>query len=394
MSEKPNTQNFKQSPAEIAIIGGGIAGSSAAVMLGRQGYDVVLIDPHDVFPDDFRCEKFDASQIETITHMGLAKDIFSQCTPIEDVWIGRFGYLVNKMAYPHYGFAYKTVIDAIRAKLPENVRFIQNKVQSVENSKSLQTLQLANDTEISSRLMIVANGLNPGLRKQLGINQKMLSKNHITAIGFDITPSNNNAFEFGSMTYWPEKTSEKMAYFTAFKSGKKFRTNLFGYWEKDDAFLSKLKSEPEIALAQLMPSLNAMIGNFEVKERVHIRPIDIFQTYPENLDGMVFIGDAYSTSCPGAGTGAGKALIDVERLCRHHIPTWIESSDFSSNSLRSFYEDEIKVESDKHNLEAAWFLRSITMEKSLIWGAKRWGRFLYHLGKGKLSAMPFGKKAA
>ena len=31
---------------DIAIVGGGIAGSMAAAMLGRAGWDVVLIDPH------------------------------------------------------------------------------------------------------------------------------------------------------------------------------------------------------------------------------------------------------------------------------------------------------------------------------------------------------------
>ncbi len=47
---------------DIAIVGGGIAGSAAAAMLGRAGIDAVLIDPHEVYPFDFRCEKLDAKQ--------------------------------------------------------------------------------------------------------------------------------------------------------------------------------------------------------------------------------------------------------------------------------------------------------------------------------------------
>ena len=42
---------------DIAIIGGGLAGSTAAAMLGRAGIPAVLIDPHTVYPPDFRCEK-------------------------------------------------------------------------------------------------------------------------------------------------------------------------------------------------------------------------------------------------------------------------------------------------------------------------------------------------
>ena len=51
---------------DIAIVGGGLAGSTAAAMLGRAGIDAVLIDPHTVYPPDFRCEKLDASQVAPV----------------------------------------------------------------------------------------------------------------------------------------------------------------------------------------------------------------------------------------------------------------------------------------------------------------------------------------
>jgi 2-polyprenyl-6-methoxyphenol hydroxylase-like FAD-dependent oxidoreductase len=38
---------------DIAIIGGGLAGSTAAAMLGRAGIAAVLIDPHRSYPFDF-----------------------------------------------------------------------------------------------------------------------------------------------------------------------------------------------------------------------------------------------------------------------------------------------------------------------------------------------------
>ena len=39
---------------DIAIIGGGLAGSTAAAMLGRAGIPTLMIDPHETYPFDFR----------------------------------------------------------------------------------------------------------------------------------------------------------------------------------------------------------------------------------------------------------------------------------------------------------------------------------------------------
>jgi len=47
---------------DIAIVGGGLAGSTAAAMLGRAGIPAILIDPHPVYRPDFRVEKLSGQQ--------------------------------------------------------------------------------------------------------------------------------------------------------------------------------------------------------------------------------------------------------------------------------------------------------------------------------------------
>ena len=49
---------------DIAIIGGGLAGSTAAAMLGRAGISAVLIDPHPAYPPDFRVEKLSGARAD------------------------------------------------------------------------------------------------------------------------------------------------------------------------------------------------------------------------------------------------------------------------------------------------------------------------------------------
>ena len=381
-------KNIETIQTDVAIVGGGIAGSTAAVLLQNAGIKAVLIDPHAVLPKDFRCEKFNRDQMEMLERIGIADNIYSACTPIEDIWIARQGKLVNKMHYPHYGFSYETAINSIREYLEGTEKLVLGKVKTIHSCETGNRLILADGNQVEAKLVVMANGLNPGLRKQLDISQTMLSKQHEMAIGFDIMPVEGNEFEFDSFTFWPEKASEKLAYFTAFKSGNSYRVNTFGYWEKDDVFMTDIKQNPEQALTRLMPSLEKLIGKFKVDGRVHVRPVDLYQNHPEKCDGIVFVGDAYSTSCPGAGTGTSKAVTDVEILCSKYIPQWLDQNKFDAKALSEFYQDEAKRQSDASSLSEAYFLKSLSLEKSLIWGARRWMRYFYHLGKGAVSGMP------
>src|SRR5439155_962993 len=51
----------------VAIVGGGLAGSTAAAMLGRAGISAVLIDPHVSYPPELRCESV-GSKPPVISH--------------------------------------------------------------------------------------------------------------------------------------------------------------------------------------------------------------------------------------------------------------------------------------------------------------------------------------
>ena len=76
---------------DIVIAGGGLAGSTAAAMLGRAGYGVVLVDPHAVYPPDFRGEKLDGTQVAILRKTGLADAVLRAATLDGESWIARFG---------------------------------------------------------------------------------------------------------------------------------------------------------------------------------------------------------------------------------------------------------------------------------------------------------------
>ena len=75
---------------DIAIVGGGLAGSTTAAMLGRAGISAILIDPHPVYPPDFRVEKLSGhAQIERFRKTGLAEATLRSATLDSENWIAR-----------------------------------------------------------------------------------------------------------------------------------------------------------------------------------------------------------------------------------------------------------------------------------------------------------------
>ena len=83
---------------DIVIAGGGLAGSTAAAMLARDGFGVVLVDPHTVYPPDLRCEKLDGTQVRVLRRTGLADAVLPAGTLDGECWVARFGRVVEKRA--------------------------------------------------------------------------------------------------------------------------------------------------------------------------------------------------------------------------------------------------------------------------------------------------------
>ena len=164
---------------DVAIIGGGLAGSTAAAMLGRAGISVILVDPRPDYPPDFRVEKIAGdAQIERFRKTGIADTILRGATFGGENWIARFGYLLDRKPSRQYGILYDTLVNAIRQEIPPDVERIWAKAVSISTSPERQRIVLSNHDEISTRLVVLANGLNVSLRQSLGIERRIISACH------------------------------------------------------------------------------------------------------------------------------------------------------------------------------------------------------------------------
>ncbi len=369
---------------DVAIVGGGLAGSVAAAMLGNAGINAVIVDPHLVYPPDFRCEKLDGVQVAILRKTGLADDVLRAATPDHECWIARFGRLLDKRPGDQHGIFYAPLVNAVRGLIPSGVPMITAKATSVAAGSGRQAVTLSNGEEISARLIVLANELDIGLRHSLGLAREVMSECHSISIGFDIKPIGRHAFEFPALTYYAERICDRTALLTLFPIGATMRANLFVYRDMHDPWLRAMRTKPEDTVHALMPGLRALTGDFEVTGDVKIRPVDLYATRGHRQAGVVLVGDAFSTSCPAAGTGARKTLNDVERLCNVHIPRWLATPGMDAGKIASFYDDPIKQACDDASFAKAFDLRSFSLDRAMPWRARRWLKFLGQYGVGRL----------
>src|SRR4051794_31399330 len=378
---------------DIAIVGGGLAGSTAAAMLGRAGIPAILIDPHPLPRPDFRVEKLSGrQQLERFRKTGLAEAVLRSATHDGENWIARFGVLLDRKPSQQFGIVYDALVNAIRAEITRDTEVLHAKAVAINTSAERQKLTLSNGVEISARLVVLANGLNVGLRHTIGIERKIVSTCHSISLGFDMVPIGRTNFDFPALTYFSERSSDRIPYVTLFPVGNTMRANLFTYREMDDPWLRQMRQAPEQTLNASLPRLRKLTGDFKITGEIKIRPADLYVSTGYRQPGVVLVGDAFATSCPVTGTGTDKVFTDVSQLCNFHIPNWLSSDGMAAHKIAAFYDDPVKQECDAWSRRKAWSFRSVSIDDGIYWRTQRWARFTVGLGAGTLRRL--GKRFA
>lgn len=356
---------------EIAIVGGGLSGTLAAILLGRQGYQVTLIDRYPVFPREFRVEKVAGDQIEKLRRIGLLDRLSAAAETFDEIVNIRKGRLLDRTRARHYGIFYDDFVGTMRAALPNSVRFIAGRVGAVEAGPERQRVSIVGEGEVTARLLVLATGMGDILRRDLDIERRFVHRRQSITFGFNVRPAGTGAFEHPALTCYGDKVADGIDYLSLFPAGGVTRANLFVFREHNDPWVKALREHPRETLVETLPGLVGAFGDFEVMDRVSHWLTDI--TVAENVrrDGAVLIGDAYQTSCPAAGTGVSRLLTDVEQLCMVHVPQWLGSPGMAAAKIATFYDDPVKQAMDEHGLQLANFRRSLTIDTDLRWRARR-----------------------
>lgn len=382
---------------DVAIIGAGMAGTTLATVLGNAGRKVALIDPHRVHHDEFRAEKIGADQMRLFEKLGLDKMVMPLVTPFTDIDVFRLGQFFAREKKWEYAFSYGALINGLRDALPPQVPITVGKVAEVSTGPDLQRLVLADGAVIDARLLVVATGHSESVRRAIGVERIELSKAHSLSMGFDLAIAPRDC-AYRAATCYGKRASDRVAYLTVFPIGDKMRANMFVYRTVAEQWTRDFRADPQKMLCELMPEIAAQCGNFEVASPVEVRQVNLTTTQGHRRDGVVFIGDAFSTTCPTPGVGIGRVMVDVDQLHSVHIPRWLETPGMAADKIGAFYDDPVKVASDKAGMRVSFYAKQITTETGLEWRVRRLrnntarqlmiiGRKMRHLGPRRLPGM-------
>jgi 2-polyprenyl-6-methoxyphenol hydroxylase-like FAD-dependent oxidoreductase len=356
---------------EIAVIGGGLSGTLAAITLARAGYDVTLIDRHAVYPPDFRVEKMGVEQAAILNRLGLLGALDASATGFDEIVNARRGRILDRTRSRHYGFLYEDLVATMRAQLPASVRFIVGRVDDLRTGVDRQTVSILNQGTVNARLIVLATGMGDLLRRTLGIERRFIRERQSLTFGFAVQPAGGTQLRYPALSYYGEKVADGIDYLNIFPIAGGTRANLFTFRDHRDPWVKEFRHAPKETLLATLPGLPKILGDFEIVGRVQNWLMDIAVAENCRQAGLVVIGDAYQTSCPAAGTGVSRVLTDVERLCTVHVPQWLKTTGMPASKIAAFYDDPQKQAMDKRALRLADYRRNLTVETDWRWRARR-----------------------
>ena len=348
-----------------------MAGVTAAIVLGRAGIRVTLLDPQPTFPSLFRAEKIEPDQAELLRKFDLLDCLKPWRGDIGRVLIARGDRVAEILEIEQYGIFYYDMVNELRRHLPETVQFRVGRVRRLETSDNLQRVTLSDDSVLTTRLVVLASGAAGKLHEQVGVKRRMLSENHSLSVGFTVRRPGGASFPWSALTYYPLDPKTRVDYLTLFAIRDEMRANLFLYRDPKDPWVRAFVNEPVTELARLFPKLADVIGSCQVTSKVEMCPIDLYVTDDANQPGAVLIGDAFQGVCPTTGTGLTKVLTDVDVLCGTYVPKWLATAGMGAEKIAQFYADPIKRASDRRSLDAAFYHMRYVIDESLAWRLRR-----------------------
>jgi 2-polyprenyl-6-methoxyphenol hydroxylase-like FAD-dependent oxidoreductase len=349
----------------ILVIGGGMAGSLLALVLGRRGLPVTVIDPRRDPPPMFRNEKLGAEQIELLKDLGALSCFETACWP-EGAYAGMARPSLTDCGAPHQAW-----LKSVRAAWPQSVTFVEGTVAGVDADAAEPSVTLANGEVLKGRLVVLASGRMHQLHEQLGISLRMLKPAHSACLGFSVT---TDAFVPSQIIHVP--FGHDIGYVSIFPMPGETRVNLFSYRPLNDPWTRRMAQDPLGALGEVSDAAARALNGARVVRRCEVRGTDLYATEGHKRAGVVLIGDSFHAPCPASGTGMLRILHDIKVLADGYLPGWLATPGMDAAKITRFYDDPTKRALDARSMRGSLRSREWAVNTGLKWRMMRAARTL------------------
>lgn len=349
---------------QVLIVGGGMAGSLLALVLGRAGYDVVVFDPRRDPPPMFRNEKLGHEQIAILRRLGVVHCFETACWPPpghRDAYPDDQRPHLADCGAPHHAW-----LTSVRAAWPANVRFVEAVIDRVETADDVQHVETSRGETFRGRLVVLATGRMARLHQTLGVSHRPISVGHSVCLGFSvaldrIVPARVITLPYGA----------GVGYVSIFPMPGETRVNIFSYRSMQDPWTRRMSHDPLGGLAQVCPAAAELLSGGRILRRCEARGTDLYAADGYRRAGMVIIGDAFHAACPASGTGMLRILNDVKLLAEIHLPRWWATPGVGRDKIMRFYADPAKRAVDRMSLSRSRRGRGSAVGRGPYWSAWR-----------------------
>ncbi len=356
---------------DVIIVGAGLAGASAAAVLGKKGVRVVLVDPQETYPPCFKAEKIEPDQSLLFRKLGLMEGLLPHIRRINETATGNHGRIIWVKNLDQYGTYYEDMVNHVRRQIPAAVERKRDRVQSIVPGSEYSTVTLMGGETITARLVVLASGTGSNLHAGLGLRKRLIRANHSFALAFNVASDDGERFPFESLTYYGETFASRVSYITFFPVVDVMRVNFFVYRSPGEEWVKQFAKAPQQELQRTLPKLTRLTGPLRVTSRIVMNAIDLYQVEDPIRPGLVIVGDAYQTACPATGRGVSKVLTDVDVLCSDCLPKWLATPGMGADKIARYYEHPRKQECDTNALREAEYSRALVVDPALHWRIRR-----------------------
>lgn len=374
---------------DVLIVGGGIAGVSLALAMGKKGHDVTLVERLKQFKPIPKGDFLQPVTIELLKGLDVLPEIRKHCALVTKVHYGTVGGIrcfsgdYSTMDIPiqyalngdHHNI-HEAIFNAATA-LP-NVHFYAgvNAQQLLYDNGKVIGLEATTDGEtmsIHSKVVVGSDGIKSKIREQLGLKHHLYPYEEKKAKMFAFTfhmdeePPAEASFFFGSGVscgVFPLPHKRTRVYLALRKE----------LWQsiKDDG-IDALRQ----LLLSLCPHLEQELTQITDFKQVQSIPAFYLDTDKWAVDGAVLLGDACHALSPALGQGMNLAIQGAMELSET-LTQALATANYSESMLRSYekkrrkYVKLIQQNSTAHTF--CWFVKNSSFIKLRNAAFRRMGR--------------------